>query len=162
MRSATGDRTFRMPLALRSLTSYFPSLPDLISSFSVRTRIVALALIPVAGFIANGGTFLSGETDVAAAFSSANRASALSDASRDYQRALADMRITARDFATAPKDESIKAFEDARGRASAKLDAVEGLLNGMQDVALEPLRARLKEIAHNFEMAIKEQRRLGF
>lgn len=37
-------------------------------SFSVRTRIVVLTLIPVAGFVANGLTFTAGEGDVGRAF----------------------------------------------------------------------------------------------
>ena len=39
-------------------------LTRMLTSFSVRTRIIVLALIPVAGFLANGLTYISGESDV--------------------------------------------------------------------------------------------------
>ena len=54
----------------------------LISRVSVRTRIVAIAVIPVIGFLANGIAFTSGETEVDGAFASALQAAALADASR--------------------------------------------------------------------------------
>jgi methyl-accepting chemotaxis protein len=40
----------------------------LIRALSVRTRIVLLALIPVAGFVANGTSFISGDREVSEAF----------------------------------------------------------------------------------------------
>src|SRR5688572_1412258 len=73
-----------------------------LSAFSVRARIVALALIPLGGFLANGIAFKSGEADVQAAFGSVNRAAALSDASHDFKAALAVMRLTVRDFTSKP------------------------------------------------------------
>ena len=42
----------------------FDGLVRMLASFSVRTRIVVLALIPVAGFVANGLTFTAGEGDI--------------------------------------------------------------------------------------------------
>ncbi len=42
----------------------FNRLARMLTSVSVRTRIVVLALIPVAGFLANGLTYASGEGDV--------------------------------------------------------------------------------------------------
>ena len=53
---------------LSQLTSRF------MASLSVRTRIVVLALIPVVGFLANGLSFMSGESEVASAFDTAERA----------------------------------------------------------------------------------------
>jgi hypothetical protein len=40
------------------------SFRRLVSSFSVRSRIIAIAMIPVAGFLANGFFFAGGEKDV--------------------------------------------------------------------------------------------------
>ena len=45
---------------IKSLLS-FGRLNRLLTSFSVRTRIIVLALIPVVGFLANGLTYVSGE-----------------------------------------------------------------------------------------------------
>jgi methyl-accepting chemotaxis protein len=82
-----------------------------LSAISVRARIVALALIPVCGFLANGIAFTSGQADVQAAFASVNRVAALSDASNDFKDALAVMRLTVRDFASKPDDTLVQAFE---------------------------------------------------
>ena len=46
----------------------FNWLARMLTSVSVRTRIVVLAMIPVAGFLANGLTYTSGEGDVGRAF----------------------------------------------------------------------------------------------
>src|ERR1700704_2527588 len=78
-----------------------PASPShLISRLSVRTRIVAIAVIPVIGFLANGIAFTSGETEIAGAFRSALQAAALADASREFKVALTSMRMGASEFAT--------------------------------------------------------------
>jgi methyl-accepting chemotaxis protein len=46
------------------------SLQQLISKLSVRSRIAAIAVIPVVGFLANGVAFTGGETAVGNAFES--------------------------------------------------------------------------------------------
>src|SRR5581483_8378995 len=74
----------------------------LLSALSVRARIIALALIPGAGFLANGIAFVSGEADVAASFATVKRAPALSDASNEFKASLPTMRLTLRDFASKP------------------------------------------------------------
>ena len=43
----------------------------LFTTISVRSRIVAIAVIPVVGFLANGLAFTSGETQVGKSFESA-------------------------------------------------------------------------------------------
>ena len=68
----------------------------LLASFSVRTRIIVLALIPVVGFVANGWTYLSGEREVGAAFQTVTNSGRLADASHDFKSAIAAMRISAR------------------------------------------------------------------
>ncbi len=55
-------------MQLTQLSLPFNRLARMLASFSVRTRIVVLALIPVAGFLFNGLTFVSGEGDVGEAF----------------------------------------------------------------------------------------------
>jgi len=133
-----------------------------LSAFSVRARIVALALIPVAGFLANGIAFTSGEADVRAAFGSVNRASALSDASNDFKEALAVMRLTVRDFASKPDRSLVQAFEDNRKLAAQSLDLLESSLSGTERRDVVALRDRLHEVAQSFGDLVKEQERLGF
>jgi hypothetical protein len=60
-----------------------------LGSFSVRTPIIVLALIPVAGFLANGLTYVSGEGDVGRAFATVTQSHALVDSSRDFKSAVA-------------------------------------------------------------------------
>jgi methyl-accepting chemotaxis protein len=55
---------------------------------SVRTRIVVLALIPVAGFLANGVTYVSGEGDVGRADATVTQSHALVDSNRDFKSAV--------------------------------------------------------------------------
>ncbi|HET7679689.1 MAG TPA: methyl-accepting chemotaxis protein [Xanthobacteraceae bacterium] len=133
-----------------------------LSAFSVRARIVALALIPLGGFLANGIAFTSGEADVQAAFGSVNRAAALSDAGYDFKAALAVMRLTVRDFASKPDSFLVQTFDDNRGLAAASLDSLEGLLSGPERKEVVGLRERLNEVAHSFGNLVKEQQRLGF
>lgn len=52
-------------------------------------RFVVLALIPVAGFLANGMTYVSGEGDVGRAFATVTQSHALADSSRDFKSAVA-------------------------------------------------------------------------
>ena len=74
---------------MRSIEISLPlnRLARMLASFSVRTRIVVLALIPVAGFVANGLTFTAGEGDVGRAFGTLAHSTALADASRDFKSA---------------------------------------------------------------------------
>lgn len=82
----------------------FNWLTRMLASFSVRTRIVLLAFIPVAGFVANGFTYTSGEGDVGRTFDTFTRSAALADASRDFKSAVASMRIVVKDFNVKPGD----------------------------------------------------------
>ena len=60
-----------------------------LGSFSARTRFVVLALIPVAGFLANAVTYVSGEGNVGRAFATVTQSHALVDSSRDFKSAVA-------------------------------------------------------------------------
>ena len=66
---------------MRSIDLSLPlnRLARMLTSFSVRTRIVLLALIPVAGFLANGLTYTSGEKDVGRVFATVTQSNALAD-----------------------------------------------------------------------------------
>src|SRR5262249_53557814 len=96
----------------------------IISSVSVRTRIIGLALIPVVGFVANGISFQSGQSEVNEAFSNVGTASAIADASREFKIGLATMQIAAKDFVTQPSEESIKNFEAGAALATANFDMI--------------------------------------
>src|ERR1700752_1979200 len=102
-------RSALFPPARRTGSMRFPDLilplkrlPRMLTSLSVRTRIIVLALVPVAGFLANGLMYLSGERDVGNAFDTVQQPTALADASRDFKSAIAAMRIAVKDFSASP------------------------------------------------------------
>jgi methyl-accepting chemotaxis protein len=68
----------------------------LISKLSVRTRVIAITLIPVLGFLATGAVYLAGERDVDRAFDSVGRATALADASREFKASVGAIQGAAR------------------------------------------------------------------
>jgi len=100
---------------MRSIDLTLPlnRLARMLTSYSVRTRIVVLALIPVAGFLANGLTYVSGEKDVGRAFGTVMQSNALADASRDFKSAVASMRIIVKDFSITPDNNLVVSFEQA-------------------------------------------------
>src|SRR6478735_6598372 len=93
-----------------------------LSAVSVRARIVALALIPVAGFVANGISFTSGDARVQASFGSVKHAAALADAAHGFKAALANMRLSVRDFAAAPTRDLVSGFNASQDLATKSLD----------------------------------------
>src|SRR6185437_14558350 len=101
------------------------TLHRLVGKLSVRGRIVALAAIPVIGFLVNGAAFTTGEMEVGKAFRSTDRAAALADASQDFKGALAAMRIHARDFGAKPSQDEVAKFEEDHALALKSLAAIE-------------------------------------
>jgi len=137
-------------------------LPRLLSSLSVRTRIVVLALIPVAGSLANGITYLSGEEAVGSAFATVQQSNALADASRDFKSAVNTMRIVVKDFTAKPSDTLVIEFEAAEGQAMHSLDVVGSALDKRHSAGLGDLRGTLEGLQTNFNTLVQEQRELGF
>jgi methyl-accepting chemotaxis protein len=137
-------------------------LGRLISSTSVRARIVAIALIPVFGFAANVFTFMNGETEIEQALEHVNNAGELADVSRDYQLALAKMRIAARDFAAKPSEAPVNEFTAAQAFAVRQLDALEVSADATTWERLQSLRDRISNVGKSFTTIVDEQKRLGF
>lgn len=138
------------------------SILHLVTRFSVRTRIVVLAIIPVVGFLLNGIAFTIGETEVASAFDSVKRATALADAGQEFKDTVAAMRIGARDFATRPGEDRVQSFEDSHQRATQSLAEIEQAVTGAERNEIIGLRSRLATVKSNFDSLIKEQQKLGF
>jgi methyl-accepting chemotaxis protein len=144
----------RLAVALTSLTR-------LLYSLSVRTRIVVLALIPVAGFLANGLTYVTSEDDVASAFETAKRAGTLADASRDFKNAVDNMRIIVKDFIAAPKIAMTSEFDQAQLGALNAMATI-NLSADVREGTVMTLRALLDNLRNNFDKLVEEQRQLGF
>jgi methyl-accepting chemotaxis protein len=138
------------------------SLFKFISWLSVRDRIIALALIPVVGFLANGISFTVGESEVVNALHSVKRAAALGEASQQFKDALAAMRIGARDFVARPSGERIDAFEESHRRAMESLVAIERELPAAKRAEISGVRIRLTAVKSNFDSLVRGQQTLGF
>jgi len=137
-------------------------LPRLLNSISVRSRIAAVALIPVVGFLANGLTYLSGEREVASAFQTVKRSNALAEASRDFKGALATMRIAVKDFGAKPSINLVMTFEQAHASALRSLDAVAKSIDLAYAPALAGLRKDVMDMRESFNELVREQDTLGF
>ena len=138
------------------------SVYRLVTRLSVRARIVGLAVIPVIGFLANGASFVSGQSDIEAAFDRVKRASDVADTSHNLKAALAAMRIYARDFAARPSDGLIASFETAHAVATASLAKMEAALEGNVRRGLNPVRDSLREVIGSFNALTGHQRDLCF
>jgi methyl-accepting chemotaxis protein len=134
----------------------------LLPALSVRFRIIAIAVIPVVGFLANGIAFTAGETEVERAFGSVKRAAALSDASHNFKAALATMRISARDFVSKPRQELVSAFTNSHRLATKSLATIDGSSTASQQREVAGLRDRVTAVATVFADLVKEQEKLGF
>jgi methyl-accepting chemotaxis protein len=145
-----------------NLTSLFNRLHRLLTSISVRTRIIILALIPVIGFLANGLTYVAGENDVGTAFVTVKHSAAVADASRDFKSAIAEMRITVKDFGANPSDTLVQNFEQAHALALQSLDAIASSIDDRHADNIVGLRKDVMALRETFTELVKEQRVLGF
>jgi methyl-accepting chemotaxis protein len=121
---------------------------------------IAIALIPVLGFLVNGLAFTSGERAVDGAFESAQQAATLADASREFKNALAALRIGAKDFAAQPSQALVQAFEASHEQAGRHLQLIDRAMGDSERTA--PFRQKLSEIRGNFLRLKQEQERLGY
>lgn len=137
-------------------------LSHLVTSMSVRMRIVVIALVPLIGFLANGIAFTTGEAEVDHAFESVQSAGTLEDAARDFKEALSRMRYSAGDFAREPRPAHIKAFNDSRELALRSLDRIEK--NSEKDAFqfLSNLRFVISNLETVFGQMVKAQQKVGF
>ncbi len=149
-------------MQLGRLSLPFKWLTRMVGSLSVRTRIIVLALIPMAGFIANGVAYISGERDVGAAFRTVNDSNLLADSSRDFKTNLTNMRMSAKDFAAAPSQKQIGAFESALSYALTDLSTIEVSIDASQSQSVERLRNEVLGLKTNFDELVKKQQTLGY
>ena len=151
----------RWPFTLPSLPPLLTRPSRLLASFSVRSRIVVLALIPVVGFVANGWTYLSGEREVGRAFQTVTNSGRLADASRDFKIAVAAMRMAVKDFAVQPRT-LIDSFGQSQQLANKSLDSIAASMGGADAEKIQALREQLANLKNNFEILSEEQRTLGY
>jgi methyl-accepting chemotaxis protein len=153
-------RISRMPRF--ELSHLYNRMAGKLTSFSVRNRIIVLALIPVAGFLFNGLTFVSGEGDVGTAFQSVSNARALADASREFKIAIAAMRIAVKDFTAAPHGTLVDVFQQSQYKALRSLNTIAITATGMRADDIKALRSELNGLKNNFDKLVAAQHTLGF
>lgn len=149
-------------MQLTQVSLPFNWLTRMLASFSVRTRIVLLALIPVAGFVANGFTYTSGEGDVGRTFDTFKRSAAVADASRDFKSAVASMRIVVKDFNVKPNDSLVASFEYAYAVALRNLDTIEESIEKGHAESIATMSRDLNALREAFNNLVREQNTLGF
>jgi methyl-accepting chemotaxis protein len=147
-----------MPNAMPRLFSF----RSLNSKISVRSRIVAIAVVPVIGFLANGIAFMAGETDVERAFRSVRQATAMADASEGFKAGLAAMRIGIRDFIAEPNQASIAAFDTGGRQASQSLATIELAVSPAERAGLSALNQSITAAQAEFLTVKQQQESLGF
>ena len=138
-------------------------ITQIFSRMSVRARIVVLGLIPVVGFLANGGAYLSGDAEVGRAFEAVHRNTEVSDASRDLKTGLLVMRTATINFVAHPSDAEVKNFDDGQSLAMQCLDRIQGSLSSAQQQdALIPLRITVRDLKASFQNLVSQQKMLGY
>ena len=145
-----------------NLSLPFNWLARMLTSVSVRTRIVVLALIPVAGFLANGLTYTSGEGDVGRAFATVTQSTALADASRDFKSAVAAMRLVVKDFSVSPNNNLVIIFDESHGLALKALDSISGAIDQTRAGNIVSMRTDVTALRKNFDDLVREQKILGY
>ena len=133
-----------------------------VSGLTVRARIVALAVIPLVGFLANGTAFTTGEAEVAHAFGSVKQASSLAETSQDMKNSLGSMRILVRDFASQPSKELVASYEEIHRSALNSMIRIEDAVDTGERKEIDELRPRVGALKVRFEHLVQEQQALGF
>jgi methyl-accepting chemotaxis protein len=133
----------------------------LVSKLSVRARIIAITLIPVLGFVANGGAYVSGEHSVDRAVESVNRATSLADASREFKSAVGAIQAAARSFAVYPRASHLQTLSDAQAVATAQFDVIVRLSDGAGQTNVVAIERTLTRLHGNFDELRKEFEALG-
>ena len=149
-----------MPFSLRLASLSHLARP--LSSMTVRSRIIVLAIIPVAGFLATGLTYIAGERAVDGALKIVQRSEALADASRDFKSAVMRMRLTVKDFNADPTENAVVAFKAAQGVALHSLDTISDAIDPRYNKAIGDLRNDLDQVQDDFDHLVTEQHLLGF
>jgi methyl-accepting chemotaxis protein len=134
----------------------------LITSVSVRTRVVVLAAIPVIGFLINGIVFMVGQNEVERAFQAATQANNVSETSREFRASVNAMRARTRDFAASPNKDLIAQFETAHAAALRTLGVIDNAVSAQERQNISSLKSQVEEISAHFNELVKSQTILGF
>jgi len=138
------------------------SIVQLFSRLTVRTRVIVLGVIPVAGFLTIGGAYLIGDIEVGSAFDSVHRNTEVADASRDLKTGLLLMRAATTEFVAHPSDVAVTNFEEGQTLAMRCIDRIQASLADSQQGTITPLRITVRDLKASFSSLVAEQNSLGF
>ena len=136
-------------------------LPRFGAAFSVRTRLIVLAFVPVVGFAAISLAYVSSEQAVDAAFASVQQSSRLADASRVFKESLTTMQARAKDFVAQPQPTLVTRFQDAHDAAIGALGTITELSGEAEKQTLTALQGRVANLKGSFTALVAEQDELG-
>jgi methyl-accepting chemotaxis protein len=146
-------------IPLSSLGKFRPR--RLIQKLSVRARIIAITLIPVIGFLANGIAYVAGEHAVARALDSVNLATSLADASREFKSSVGSIQAAADSFATLPRSSYLQRLSDAQASAATQFNTIRHLSADADHARLDDIARTLARLQGNFVELRNEYERLG-
>jgi len=132
----------------------------LVSRLSVRARILAITLIPVLGFLANGAAYVSGEHSVDRAVDDVKQATSLADASREFKTAVGTIQAAARSFALQPRPSYLQTLSDAQAAATARFATIRALDGSDAETNLAAIERTLTRLKGNFGELQSEYQRL--
>jgi methyl-accepting chemotaxis protein len=121
-----------------------------------------IALIPLAGFLANGSAFMTGEADVGRAFESVMSAGTLNDASRNFKDALARMRVAAADFSRDSRPDHIRVYIDSHTMATTELARMQTHKDLGGNRVLPNATEQLDRLKTAFDKMVSAQEAVGF
>ena len=151
-----------VPMRFIKLLLPLGRLNRLLTSFSVRSRIIVLACIPVVGFLANGLTYVAGEGGVATTFATVKRSGALADASRNFKSAVSEMRSIVKDFSAKPNDTLVQNYEKVRQVALRSLDFIATTIDSSHAETIMRLDKDVTGLHATFVKLVEEQKTLGY
>jgi methyl-accepting chemotaxis protein len=143
----------------RALTATSPT--RFISRFSVKSRIVAITLVPVIAFIATGLTFIGGEREVGAALDSLRKATAVADAGREFKGAVVTIQAAARGFSDHPRSGYLQLLASAQNSAAEQFARLRQFDVGQDRDDLDAIALTLTHVQENFLQMQREFDRLG-
>ncbi|HEX2216473.1 MAG TPA: methyl-accepting chemotaxis protein [Xanthobacteraceae bacterium] len=137
-------------------------LARVISAVSVRTRITALALIPVVGFAAFAGAYMASEREVESAFDRVKQSAAMADASSEFRGALAAMRASAKEFGMHPTPALATQYFAAHSILSDTLNSIQNMLTLEERAEIAPFDSTVASLKERFTVINEEQKQLGY
>jgi methyl-accepting chemotaxis protein len=151
-----------VPAAMRAMPILRAISPKrVMSRLSVRTRIIAITLIPVAGFLAIAAAYIAGAHNVERAVEEARQATALADASREFRTAVGNIKGAARSFATHPQASYLQALEDSQAAAMSQFALIRDLGGNDREANLDAIERTLARLEGNLRELQKEYQRLA-